>query len=108
MDTMSYVTDVTVILTDWHDKARLKSIVQYWAGFTPAAVELSGPNCTGCDTYALGLDYALPELLDALLAGPWSPGTVVYIHDEGWVRPQITVFGAEPVGGWASTPEVAR
>lgn len=105
---MSYVTDVTVILTDWNDKARLESIVQHWAGFTPLAAEPSGPNCTGCHAYVLGLDYAAPALVDDLLGGPWAPGTVVFVEDESWIRPQIRVFGAVPSGGWASTPEIAR
>lgn len=104
---MSYVTDVTMILTDWHDKQRFERLVEEHAGFTPAAAEPRGPNCTGNATYALGLDYAKRELLDAILAGPWSSGSVAFIWCEACRRPQIKVFGPAPAGGWADEPEIA-
>lgn len=103
---MSYVTDVTMILTDWREKKRFEELVLEHEGFTPELAETLGPNCTGAYTYALGLDYAKQALLVAILAGPWSRGSVAFIECESWDRPQIKVFGAVPAGGWAAGAEI--
>jgi hypothetical protein len=105
---VSYLTEVTVILTDWRQKHVFEDLVEKHEGFRPEPVETWGPNATGSYVYVLGLDYAKPELIDALTEDRWSGGTVVWIEDESWERPWIRVGGRAPEGGWSARPEVAR
>ena len=90
---MSVVTDVTVVLVDHRDKPKLGTLFMEHEGIEVEPVETQGSKVPGSYTYAFGLNYAKPELLEALLAGPWADGTVVFIDSEMESERQIKVFG---------------
>lgn len=102
---MSYVTEVTVILTDWRQRHLFEDLVEQHAGFRPEPAETWGPNCTSSHVYVLGLDYT-SELAEAIQEGPWSAGSVVWVEHEAYSRPVVKVFGPVPMGGWSSEPEI--
>lgn len=108
MGTVSYVTEVTAILTDWQQGKVFEDLVEQHEGFRPEPAETWGPNCTSSQVYVLGLDYATPDLIIALMETRWATGTVVWIEDEAWARPWIHVGGRTPDGGWSARPEPAR
>lgn len=104
---MSNVTDLTMILTDWRDKERFEDLIEEHCLIRPATAR-NGGKCMGSYVYCMGLNYAKPELLDALLEGPWSSGSTLYLEREEWLWPLVKIFGDVPVLGWAATPEVPR
>jgi hypothetical protein len=104
---MSYLTDVTMILTDWRDRERFEELVEKHEGYRPARHESSGGKAATNYVYCLGVNYAKPELLDALVEGPWHRGSVLYLEREYWPRPLVKVYGDVPANGWAEEPEMA-
>ena len=96
---VSYVTAVVAILNypTLRDRRRFEELVQRYAGFTPEPVAPSGPNFTGLEVYHLGLDFAAPELIEALTIGPWPRGSTLRIEPEDgdvtevrWLRRSAT------------------
>ena len=96
---MSLVTDVTVILVDHRDRARLEELFREHEGIDAEPVDTQGSKVAGAYTYAFGLNYATTELLDALRAGPWANGTVVFIDSEAEDERTVKLFGAK---GWST------
>lgn len=81
---MSYVTAVVAVLANptRDDRQRFEDLVQRYAEFTPEAVDPQGPNFTGLAVYHLGLDFADPALIEALMVGPWPHGSTLRIESE--------------------------
>lgn len=100
------VTDVVLIIPHFPYDARdrFNALTTAHLGHPIEPHEESGKS-SGQLVYHLGANYMQAEFRDALIAGPWPDGSVLFMHHENDDRPLIKVFGKEPDDGWASEPD---
>lgn len=93
---MSVVTTVVFVTESYDAAKRFEAIIRegytrYDAPYEVKPTEQDGPKYGPGEVYYYGFNYLDQQVLDALHAEPWPPGTVVWIYDEFKEGPEIRV-----------------
>jgi hypothetical protein len=95
---MSLVTDVVFVTPKYADRGTAKERFQelfrtlytrYEDRWIPQPAGDGGTKASGAVVFHLGVNYLDGELKEALVAGPWPKGTVLYIDEEDSDHPEV-------------------
>lgn len=95
---MSLVTDVVFVTPTWVKQGEAGKRFQelfatlytrYTNRWIPQPAEDGGTKVSGATVFHLGVNYMDTELKEALIAGPWPKGTVLYIDEDDSDYPEV-------------------